>query len=626
MRTLLALLLSGVTALGAITTNYVATDGNNSNPGTFELPWRNIGYGMSNMVRGGVLILRGGAYVEPHICDHDFSRTGTGFLFKDGYPGQRTTIKSYPGERAVFFPTNKWCSMQHGTAFASAATDRPGPSHMTFDGFTIDLSMRESARIEGQQNAVNLIRGNHILWTNMYFLNVTNGTLMSSTSEAEPTWDMPWDARWGNSNHITHCVFSNVWNVDIDGDGRFGPAHHGTYMKPAVNLVIEHSRFLRSHSVGIGLGSDHYENRFTAIVTNAVIRYNYIADCAWRINLRRSYHAKVYNNVIERCGIGTQPWAGWRSQNTYSSAIWLHGKYNHVANNTIYNCWDGISLNRNIHENDSLVHANIIDNNIIWNIGGWGLDWMQNQELKEDGTFRYPTVGTNTFRNNLTQTLGGDFGWQTWWADQIMSGNKIGTGFNPQFLDPPDDLRFAADSPARGDAFDLSAYFTTDYNLNTRTVPWDMGAFIFNSTPSGGTPPIVDPDPLPLVSVIASGVAYELGEAFATYTISRAGSLDGNLNVVFTMSGTAESNVNYTLSHSSPMTIANAEASAVITLTPVNVGNIGSQTAILTIGADAAYTVGSVNTATNLIIGSGQAESGFRRTFGSGAAMGRRGL
>src|SRR6187549_386423 len=55
-------------------TYYVATTGNNSNPGTSSQPWRTIAYAVPKMVAGDTTYVKGGTYSEGLI---QFLKSGT---------------------------------------------------------------------------------------------------------------------------------------------------------------------------------------------------------------------------------------------------------------------------------------------------------------------------------------------------------------------------------------------------------------------------------------------------------------------------------------------------------------------------------------------------------------------
>jgi len=71
-------------------TYYVATIGNNSNPGTEKKPWGTVSYAVATMVAGDTTYVRGGTYNENEIR---FSKSGT--------PTAAIKLLNYPGE----FPT-----------------------------------------------------------------------------------------------------------------------------------------------------------------------------------------------------------------------------------------------------------------------------------------------------------------------------------------------------------------------------------------------------------------------------------------------------------------------------------------------------------------------------------------
>jgi hypothetical protein len=72
---------------------YVATDGDDSNPGTFEEPFRTIGHGADQLVAGDTLYIRDGVYQEYLNWDDHFNAKGT--------EGNPITVAGYPGETAI---------------------------------------------------------------------------------------------------------------------------------------------------------------------------------------------------------------------------------------------------------------------------------------------------------------------------------------------------------------------------------------------------------------------------------------------------------------------------------------------------------------------------------------------
>ncbi len=63
------LILAGSHATGSGRIYYVATNGNNSNPGTIEKPWKTPGFGSRQLKPGDTLIILGGEYILSEYDD-----------------------------------------------------------------------------------------------------------------------------------------------------------------------------------------------------------------------------------------------------------------------------------------------------------------------------------------------------------------------------------------------------------------------------------------------------------------------------------------------------------------------------------------------------------------------------
>ncbi|MEQ1633624.1 MAG: DUF1565 domain-containing protein, partial [Planctomycetota bacterium] len=72
------------------TSFYVATDGDNANPGTQAQPWRTLTYAIGRLAAGDTLVVRGGTYLESAV------RIGV-----TGTANAPITIREMPGEDAI---------------------------------------------------------------------------------------------------------------------------------------------------------------------------------------------------------------------------------------------------------------------------------------------------------------------------------------------------------------------------------------------------------------------------------------------------------------------------------------------------------------------------------------------
>jgi hypothetical protein len=124
------------------------------------------------------------------------------------------------------------------------------------------------------------------------------------------------------------------------------------------------------------------------------------------------------------------------------------------------------------------------------------------------------------------------------------------------------------------------------------------------STQSSHTFTILDDD-LPVVAITASdATAAEAGVDAGQYTISRTGPTTSSLSVTLARSGTATTGTDYAAIATPLSVVIPANASvATVNVTPVNDStNEGTETVILTVSANAGYTIGTPSAATVSIL------------------------
>ena len=195
------------------------------------------------------------------------------------------------------------------------------------------------------------------------------------------------------------------------------------------------------------------------------------------------------------------------------------------------------------------------------------------------GTYTFSRTGPTTAALTVNYAMSGT---ATDGADYASLGTSItipvGASSATRTLTPSNDAIFEGDE---------TAILTITANA----------AYVLG-TPSAATVTIADDD-LPIVTVNASdAAAAEAGPDTGTYTLSRSGATGAALTVNYAMSGTATDGIDYT-SIGTSVTFASGAATATVTLTPIDDALFeGSETATLTVQADAAYTVGSPAAAT----------------------------
>ncbi len=175
---------------------------------------------------------------------------------------------------------------------------------------------------------------------------------------------------------------------------------------------------------------------------------------------------------------------------------------------------------------------------------------------------------------------------------------SVTAGASTDFDLPSGTLNFAAGDTVKA--------ISVTVNQDTLVEPSE-NATVTLANPTGAAPgtlgshslTIADDD-FPAVSIAATDAAAAENGNTGTFTISRVGSLAGVLVVNFTRSGTA-TNISDFASIVSPgsVTIPDGLPDATVTVTPVqDATNEGSETVILTLTANAAYTLGASTAAT----------------------------
>jgi hypothetical protein len=120
-----------------------------------------------------------------------------------------------------------------------------------------------------------------------------------------------------------------------------------------------------------------------------------------------------------------------------------------------------------------------------------------------------------------------------------------------------------------------------------------------------GTPPIT----IPTVTIQATSPVASVSGQTGTFTLFRAGGTNATLNVFCQIGGTASNGVDYA-TISSFVSIPAGASSATVTITPVNHGQTGIETVVLTLAPSPEltpvnYLIGDPNTATVYIEGNG---------------------
>ncbi len=244
------------------TTYYVATTGNNSNPGTEDKPWRTITYAVAAMVAGDTTFVRGGTYSTEDTIR--FKRTGTATA--------PIRLLNYPGESPVI----DYVDQQVGDTVTvlHVAGQNVAMGYLTIEGFEIKNGY-DGIKFYNMHNSVirrnwihdNInqgilgIGGHHNLFErniinhNGSFVGCARGRLSSDgTTICNKTHGL---YMHGDTYTITNNIIYDNLAVGIQQNGSstsaYSPIRHpGPEFAGAANWVIAHN-VSAYHSYGPGI-------------------------------------------------------------------------------------------------------------------------------------------------------------------------------------------------------------------------------------------------------------------------------------------------------------------------------------------------------------------------------------
>jgi parallel beta-helix repeat protein len=131
------------------TTYYVATDGNDSNPGTFAKPFRTIQKGVNTVSAGDTLYVKAGTYYEQITISS--SGMSSSPVTVSGYPGERPIID---GRYSLPSGSNGWCDPISGNCLTWKPLISIEGKYIIFQNFEVKQSRGRGIQVTGSQNTV----------------------------------------------------------------------------------------------------------------------------------------------------------------------------------------------------------------------------------------------------------------------------------------------------------------------------------------------------------------------------------------------------------------------------------------------------------------------------------------
>jgi len=433
----------------AATSYYVATNGNDSNPGTQDLPFATLRKAVEKVSGGDTVNVRGGTYYLDRGLWIGKEKSGTA--------SARTVFQSYPGEKAILDGSN--LPKQN-----SSDASNPGKGE---DGFVISAEYVDIKGFEIRKTTrtgINVWGGKHIQILNNTVHDIKGSGIYMGYNGLTTVTDILVD---GNQVYNT-CLVNNSRSKDDGWPSAISSSGNG-------NIRVTNNKAYNNYGEGIGFigsgalisGNTVYDNFSVEIyldnATNSTVEKNLIYTTNnsqfYRFNqpasgiqlANESDVNKLDNNkIINNIAIGGREGFSYYSSYGFSGGL----KNTVIANNTFYQATGTLLLIQ-----PDAGHTNtVITNNIFY----------QTNSNPIANIVANPALG---FRNNL------------WYGGN--AGFAVGVGdvnANPQLVNPgttvASDYKLKAGSLAIDTGITLSQV-NTDYAGANRPSGngYDIGAY-----------------------------------------------------------------------------------------------------------------------------------------------------
>lgn len=301
---------------------YVAPNGDDNNPGTFDQPFRTIQHAVNRAQAGQTIVVRDGTYREQVRM-----RTS-------GAPNQPITLMAYPGERPIIDgayqlpepPASGWAVCNNTVSppqcFVYDQLVSIEASYIVFDGFDVRHSNGRGIFIYNKNN-----RLREIVVRNTYIHDHRNAGIKMLEVDNILFEN---NRVWHNSDYATHDRGASVLNWS-----------HAVNALSSTNVTYRNNEIFNNYGEGIGTGRGS---------SNITIENNVIYDNrALQIYIHRTQDVRVEGNLVY-CTNNPDFWRGGNVPpgiivNNESSFTQFHTVNNaQIINNVVAGCRQGVGI------------------------------------------------------------------------------------------------------------------------------------------------------------------------------------------------------------------------------------------------------------------------------------------
>ncbi len=273
--------LAGLCGTAMATEYFVATWGDDGNPGTIDYPFRTITKGTSVAVAGDTVSVRAGSYAEDRL---DF--------YSDGEPGAYITLQSYDGDLAAHVTDGVYV---HGRQYIRIIG-------MEISGSTnaLHIDPGNSKTLEPRSAYVDILRcyvhspgGGDVVKANQ-----SDYVVLEDCTIAGASGDEQCDWVWVNYSVARRCYFYDFNSYAFTQKG-------GSRYNVLEDSVISHALDSGAKCTRFGGSTDKkYRDPTTSYATEyAVYRNNIMRDApGGATGTYECWYAYFYNNTVHNCG------------------------------------------------------------------------------------------------------------------------------------------------------------------------------------------------------------------------------------------------------------------------------------------------------------------------------------
>ena len=247
---------------------YVATTGDDANPGTLAQPWKTIQKAMNALQPGQTAYVRAGTYESGGTFgtsnDSQYwsvNCTATGPCSIVAYPGERPVIHGWIKFTGSYLRLSGFIIEGPLTRDVTSCTERRAMQIEFSGGHDVEISHNE-IRNNDYHAGIYLAGVNHVQIRNNYIHDNGRFTISSDPCTGSSTWNVDHGIYWSSTNGGGNLVAENVFEHNRG---------HGIQLYPgAVDVIVVQNTFITNGNSGVYLSSS--SDRITVI--NNIVAYN----------------------------------------------------------------------------------------------------------------------------------------------------------------------------------------------------------------------------------------------------------------------------------------------------------------------------------------------------------------